>query len=241
MKGTPFREAARQMLSADALASLLRDGHVRLQAKFMPPHLAKDALHFFRSGHCKDGAAGRGRGDKVVWLSLASIPETLPALSNAFALLMNIVCELEEQLSEGLFVPLYCQFAAYEGDGVACYPPHRDNSPLPDGQDWLNDRTYTVLCYLNEDWSAADEGELRIHPLASDAERTRLEWNGGRDAGGGMGPCVDIAPTLGTICIFRSELLHEVLPTRAGRARLALTMWALSRKGPRGPEDGFEY
>ena len=166
------------MLSADALALLRRDGHVRLQAKFMPPQLAKDALHLFRSGHCKDGAAGRGRGDKVVWLSLASIPETLPALSNAFTLLMSIVCELEEQLSEGLFVPLYCQFAAYEGDGVACYPPHRDNSPLPDGQDWLNDRTYTVLCYLNEDWSTADEGELRIHPLASDAERTRLEWNG---------------------------------------------------------------
>ena len=149
---------------------------------------------------------------------------------------MSVVCELEERLAEGLFVPLYCQFAAYQGDGVACYPRHRDNSPLPDGLDWLNDRAYTVLCYLNEGWSAADEGELRIHPLASEGG----DGTDGTD-GGGAGPHVDVAPALGTICIFRSELLHEVRPTRAGRTRLALTMWALSQKGPRRLEDGFEY
>lgn len=215
------------MLSVDALASLKRDGFVRCTASFTS-QLADESLRFYRSGHCKDGAVGRGRGDKVVWLSLASIPENFPALTSAFALLMSIVCELEERLAEGLFVPLYCQFAAYQGDGSACYPLHRDNSPLPDGLDWLNDRAYTILCYLNEGWSAADEGALRIQPHASEDSD-------------GAGPYVDVAPELGTICIFRSELLHEVRPTRAGRTRLALTMWALSRKGPRGLEDGFEY
>ena len=40
-----------------------------------------------------------------------------------------------------------------------------------------------------------------------------------------------------TVAIFRSELLHEVLPCAAGagRPRLALTLWALAKRGTRAP------
>ena len=241
------------MLTAEAIAALGQDHHVALQCpSICTPQLAKDAKLFYDSGHCHSGAKGRGRGDKLVWLSQGNVPTSLSALSDALALLACLAHELEQSFPGAsgafgtpggpLYVPSFAQFAGYEGS--AAYPPHRDNCPTSsDGTEWINDRAWTIIIYLNDGWCATDEGELRIHPYASDGERERLGWEGGRDGGGGVGPYVDIRPVLGTIAIFRTELLHEVLPVASGnggRVRLALTMWALAQRTSRGPES-FRY
>ena len=66
----------------------------------------------------------------------------------------------------------------------------------------------SLVAYLNDDWSVADGGALRLH----------------LDDG-----AVDIAPLGGTAVCFRSELEHEVLP--ATRERLSIAAWF--RRNPR--------
>ena len=61
----------------------------------------------------------------------------------------------------------------------------------------------SVVLYLNEGWTDADGGQLRLHL-----------------AGGPR----DVLPELGTFVIFRSDTVpHEVLP--AARPRYSLTGW----------------
>ena len=117
-------------------------------------------------------------------------------------------------------------FAAYECDGKSRYTPHRDNTRSPSTRQWLNDRVLTAIVYLNDGWQAGvDGGALRIHPHASG-------WD---SIAPGDGPAVDYAPTAGTVAIFKSELVHQVLPSAPARSggpshRLAMTMWACARR-----------
>ncbi|MGC3948377.1 MAG: 2OG-Fe(II) oxygenase [Chryseolinea sp.] len=68
-------------------------------------------------------------------------------------------------------------------------------------------RILSVICYLNENWTNADGGQLRLY---LDKET------------------LDVQPTAGTLVCFRSDQLeHEVLPAR--RERLSLTGWLLDR------------
>lgn len=156
-----------------------------------------------------------------------------------------------------LMAPECAMVAAYEIDGRARYTPHvrtgpfthqylctcahastnavrivrtrvlslsrqRDNVHRPGG--WLNDRVLTLICYVNEGWREGEGGgSLRIHPHApADAVTTPAA------------PPVDYPPIAGKVAIFRSDLLHEVLPSvpYAGGAshRMALTMWACARR-----------
>lgn len=66
-------------------------------------------------------------------------------------------------------------------------------------------RTVSVVIYLNENWSEADGGILRLYP---------------RD-----GAPVDAAPIAGTVVMFLSEEIeHEVLASQT-RDRLSLAAW----------------
>lgn len=64
-------------------------------------------------------------------------------------------------------------------------------------------RKYSMISYLNEQWTAADGGELLIHQLNNNQT---------------------IAPTQGKTVFFKSdELLHEVVVTQT--TRMSITGW----------------
>ena len=97
------------------------------------------------------------------------------------------------------------------GAGAAGYAYHRDND-VQDGER-ANPRALTVICYLNPDWDAADDGgALKIYD-DKHSKRPRL---------GRRGP-VTVAPEAGTVVVFDAFHGHEVLPSN--RRRFALTLW----------------
>ncbi len=68
-------------------------------------------------------------------------------------------------------------------------------------------RKLSVICYLNNDWTAAHGGDLRMYL---------------------PGETLDILPIAGRLVCFRSDQIeHEVLP--ATRERLSLTGWILDQ------------
>lgn len=74
-------------------------------------------------------------------------------------------------------------------------------------------RRISFVIYLNEGWQTADGGQLR---LFLPDEQTGAEQ------------VVDIAPTAGTLAIFRSDIIeHEVLPVN--RERYSITGWMLNQ------------
>lgn len=89
--------------------------------------------------------------------------------------------------------------AIYPGDG-ARFQAHVDNTSR-DG------RKFTVLAYLNEDWTDENGGHLRLH--LQDSTTTKR----------------DFLPKAGRLVIFRSDKIkHEVLATWH-RPRAAITCW----------------
>ena len=135
------------------------------------------------------------RGDRILWLDEGSAG---PAQQPFWQALDALRAALNENLLLGLF-----SFEAH----YALYPPgafyrrHRDqfrgHAPSAD------DRVISCAIYLNEDWTPADGGALRIY----DGELVR-----------------DVLPVAGTMACFLSDRFeHEVLP--ATRERLALTGW----------------
>ena len=74
-------------------------------------------------------------------------------------------------------------------------------------------RRFSYLLYCNQAWQESDGGCLRIH----------LD-GGGEVAPAGVAPSfVDVPPRAGTLCVFRSDMPHEVLETDA--PRLAIVGW----------------
>ena len=99
-------------------------------------------------------------------------------------------------------------YAYYPTGGF--YRRHRD--AIPGSASVL--RSYSLLLYLNENWTPNDGGQLRLH----------------RDSGGDFLPngedanFVEVAPTGGTLVLFQSEKVpHEVFDTNA--ERLAVVGW----------------
>jgi hypothetical protein len=185
-------------------------------------------------------------GDRTLHLSThcsAHVPDSiirsqdalegmLPSLAGVVRILGCIVCELDARIHDArlagtLLVPDACQFASYPVEGA--YTVHRDNFLHPSTKARFNDRVLTLIFYLNDEWEAADGGELRVHPhVPHESDETFLPtFKGGREHGGEAGAYTDYVPAAGTVVLFRSELLHEVLANthRQGRRRAALTMW----------------
>ena len=115
-----------------------------------------------------------------------------------------------------LLAPDACQLASYPP--TARYKAHRDAATAADGER-VNERQVTLIAYLNDGWDVeAEGGALRLYPDAPPAADTDEALPRGRH--------VDVPPEVGTVLLFRSQLLHEVRPNRSGgRRRCALTMW----------------
>jgi len=156
----------------------------------------RDAAGEFHAARIGHGEAklqnGEIRGDRTAWLdelAHASAERPFWRALEALRLVVN------ERFFLGLF--------AFEGH-YALYPPgtfyrrHRDTFRDDDA------RVLSCVLYLNEGWTAADGGALRIHVSAT---RT-----------------CDVLPVAGTlVCFLAARYEHEVLP--ATRDRLAVTGW----------------
>ena len=163
--------------------------------------LAMEARRRDAAGDFRAARIGRGRdrivrgdirGDRTLWLD-----EQAPA--PAEIALWHTLETLRVALNESTYLGLF----AFEGH-YALYPPgalyrrHRDRFRDDDA------RVLSCVIYLNEAWTAADGGALRVHVSASDVH--------------------DILPVGGTlVCFLADRYEHEVLP--ATRERLAVTGW----------------
>jgi SM-20-related protein len=163
--------------------------------------LARDARNRDAAGEFQDAGVGRGgarrqrsdiRGDRIAWLDESEVNAATRPWWSALE-------RLRVALNQALFLGLFC----FEGH-YAIYPPgafyerHRDCFRGDD------ERILSCVLYLNESWTEADGGALRIYV---DGGTTR-----------------DILPLGGTLVCFLSDRFeHEVLP--ATRERLALTGW----------------
>mmetsp|Transcript_14620 Transcript_14620/g.19090 ORF Transcript_14620/g.19090 Transcript_14620/m.19090 type:complete len:323 (-) Transcript_14620:273-1241(-) len=108
---------------------------------------------------------------------------------------------LDRELTEMLY-------AYYPSGGF--YRRHRD--AIPGSASVL--RCYSLLLYLNKNWSKEDKGELRMH----------FDSGGDELPEGDQPSFVDIEPKAGTLVLFKSEKVpHEVLNTNS--ERLAVVGW----------------
>ena len=168
--------------------------------------LREDLRRLQADGALAPASVGRGAGrdlrrdiraDATLWLDDPRCGD--PA--RAFIARMDA---LRLELNRRLFLGLdECEahYAAYPPGGG--YARHRDRFRDSDA------RVVTLVSYLNDDWSDADGGALRLH-----AE------DGGH---------VDIAPVGVSVC-FLSEREHEVLP--AHRERFSIAAWFRRNVGP---------
>ena len=90
------------------------------------------------------------------------------------------------------------QMAHYDPDSF--YKPHRDQF-----QGCL-DRQFTWILYLNPNWSELDGGKLKLYLKSKE---------------------VEIEPKWGRVVLFRSNIVHEVLPTST--PRISVSGWLRSR------------
>jgi len=168
--------------------------------------LARRGLALARAGALAPAAVGRGdarrrrpevRGDLVRWID----PRTA---TRGEARVLDRIERLRRGLNQRL------QLGAFDLElHWALYPPGARYVRHLDALRGSTARVVSLVLYLNETWSAADGGALRLH---------------------GAEGAVDVLPQGGTLVAFRSETLaHEVQVSR--RDRLALTGW-LRRRVP---------
>lgn len=158
--------------------------------------------HWARGAFDKAGI-GRGanrtirhdiRGDHVLWLEDCTVPLVQQFVSN----------DLEE-LRLAFNAAGYLGLHEFEGH-FAVYPPGTGYARHLDRFRDDDARIVSLVLYLNQDWQAADGGELRLYP------------------GAGTQQPITVSPAAGTLVGFLSaEVPHEVLPSR--RDRLSLTGW----------------
>jgi SM-20-related protein len=191
---------------ATVAAALARDGWAVVPG-FLPAAtvaaLAAEARAAWHAGEFAAAGIGRAaahaerrdiRADHIRWLGAPASAAQRAALATLEALRLAV----NAALYLGLF-DLECHFALYPPG--AFYARHLDR--------FRDDtrRTVSVVLYLNEAWSAADGGALRLY--AGPGEDAAFH---------------DVLPQGGTLACFLSEqVYHEVLPTR--RERLSLTGW----------------
>jgi len=169
--------------------------------------LRHEALARWQEGCYHLARVGRGeaaahrpdvRCDQVVWLE----PPYSDAQAGFLAGMETLRLALNQHALLGLF-DFECHFTRYAPG--AFYKRHLDRFHNE------SSRTVSVILYLNEKWTAADGGALRLYLEA------------GNEAG-----YRDIAPLGGSLVCFRSDRFwHEVLPTT--NERLSLTGWFRTR------------
>src|SRR5215472_2228360 len=163
--------------------------------------LADEARRRAAAGEFHHAGVGRGanraerpdiRGDRVAWLDehALSLPER-----TLWTALDTLRVALNRHAFLGL-LSLEAHYAIYPTG--AFYARHRDRFRDDDA------RVLSWALYLNDGWTAADGGALRLH---LNARQTR-----------------DVLPEGGTFACFLSDSVeHEVLPST--RARLSIAGW----------------
>ncbi len=137
------------------------------------------------------------RGDRTLWLDEHAPSPPEHALGGALEAL-RIALNRETFLGLFAFEGHYALFSP-----GAFYRRHRDRFRDDDA------RVLSCALYLNEAWTAADGGALRIHLSDSEAR--------------------DVLPVRGTLaCFLADRYEHEVLP--ASRERLSVTGWFRRRE-----------
>lgn len=194
--------------ATDRICAAIADGGCAVEADFLPQAavaaLADEARARDAAGEFHAAGIGRGaarvqrsdvRGDRILWLD----PSSAGSVRQPF---WQALDALRGALNETLLLGLFSFEAHY-----ALYPPgafyrrHRDQ--FRGGAASSDVRVISCAMYLNEGWTLADGGALRIY----DDERVR-----------------EVLPVAGTLVCFLSDRFeHEVLS--ATRERLALTGW----------------
>lgn len=189
-------------LSFDALHRHGWSQHAAFLSPELTRELATQCVLAQRDGRMKAAGTGSGRapgvdrairGDSIAWLEAGQ--------SGACDQYLGVMEQLRQQLNRELFLGLdeyESHFALYAPG--AFYRAHLDRFRDDD------QRTVSVVIYLNADWLPGQGGALRLYPHGEGAAS------------------LDIAPEAGRMVMFLSAgMLHEVLPTL--RERLSLAGW----------------
>lgn len=135
------------------------------------------------------------RGDYIQWIDPTTTPESIQVYTNR-------IHQLIRYLNQALYLSLKdfeMHMTVYPVGSF--YKRHLDQFKRDDH------RKLSVICYLNENWTADHGGQLRMYP---------------------QDKAVDVLPTAGKLVCFRSDQIeHEVLP--ATRERFSLTGWILDQ------------
>jgi SM-20-related protein len=135
------------------------------------------------------------RGDYIQWLDKT----TAPAATQIY---LDRLDNLIQFLNQSLFLSLKdyeVHMTAYPIGSF--YKRHLDQFKADDH------RKLSVICYLNNNWTDEDGGQLRMYL---------------------PGQSLDVLPVAGRLVCFRSDQIeHEVLP--ATRERLSITGWMVDR------------
>lgn len=167
--------------------------------------LLAEQIELVKQGEFRHAAVGKGgqkqirteiRSDEVFWMD----PDDLTILQKAF---WNKLEEIQKVLNQRCFLGL----RSFEGH-FARYPIGSFYKKHLDQFHAVPHRVVTVILYLNETWTAEDEGALRMYfPQDDGSELTQ-----------------DVLPVGGRLVVFLSgEIPHEVLPTK--KERISITGW----------------
>ncbi len=152
-------------------------------------------MHQFRDAMLADvlQATPQVRNDQIFWLD-AKLTDLAPIESEILIQLDSVL----KSIKQSLFIPVNhceCHYAYYPAGHY--YRKHRDTKLSE------NKRLLSFVLYLNENWNAADGGELVGY------EEDKVLFR--------------VLPELGRLIIFRSEVEHEVIRTQ--RDRFSFTGW----------------
>lgn len=167
--------------------------------------LLKEQTDLLNQGQFKKAAVGKGdqkqvrteiRSDEVLWMDPI-------ALSPLQAIFWEKVEELKQVLNRRCFLGL----KSFEGH-FARYPIGSFYKRHLDQFHAVPHRIVTVILYLNDSWTEADGGQLRMYfPQEDGSERVE-----------------DVLPLGGRLVVFLSEEIpHEVMPTH--KERISITGW----------------
>jgi SM-20-related protein len=175
---------------------------------------SREARASFRDGEFRRAGIGHGEGhrirpevreDHVRWLDP---PGATPSERRYFDRVELLRQTLNRELTLGLL--------GFESH-LALYPPGARYRCHIDQFQNEGDRVLSTSLYLNPDWSAEDQGFLRLY----------LDEPG-------SAPFQDVLPMGGTlVCFLSGRFHHEVLPSR--RERLAATGWFTRRRSQPTP------
>jgi SM-20-related protein len=167
--------------------------------------LLKEQTDLLNQGQFKKAAVGKGdqkqvrteiRSDEVLWMD----PTALSPLQVVF---WEKIEELKQVLNRRCFLGL----KSFEGH-FARYPVGSFYKRHLDQFHAVPHRIVTVILYLNDSWTEADGGQLRMYFPQEDGSE-RIE---------------DVLPVGGRLVVFLSEEIpHEVMPTQ--KERISITGW----------------